>query len=737
MHRSQTSVLAPERFSATAVGLALIGVLGAAGISLAYSSGAYLLRSWIPVLLAVAGLALMLLLAGPPVRWTRWQLVFLAAFAAQATWTVASLLWAGSPGNAWEEANRTFLYLLGFGLTATGVCWAGRRGAWGLVATCLAVVGAVALGAVVRLSTAESLAAYFTSGRLHYPITYWNGLAALYMLGFWLALGLASGRPVSRAWTWAKPLLLGLAVVLVELALLPQSRGGFYAFFLVVPFFLLLSPHRFRALADLALVAGAVAVAWGPLTAVYPAVRDGAGLGEVHRALWAVALTASGAATVCVLTWLLELRVGRLDRSWIRGISLGIAVLALAGAVLGMVALERRVGDLGEFARAAWEQFTADSGPAPDSGSRFSDVGLNGRLQQWRVAGDAFVGSPVLGVGAQNFEPFFYQHRTTGLSVRNPHSQPMQLLGELGLPGFLLYVFVVFGVLVRAGIFRFRGDGDRRKLLLSTMMVAFLSWFIHSSADWLWQLGGVSWPAVLLLGGMLGATSLGPAPTRRGSCLRWLAGAATCLILVSAALSFLASQYADAAQANAALSPATAIADARTAALFDRLSPLPAIRRAEAYTAGARQAVASSAPGRAWTALDDLALACTSWEQAIQKEPGNWVSAYRAATAVLDYRDAALAAVVLRPASGARPSTTAPATPDPWAGLRAPDAVDGPSDPGASPSSLAVSIAERTDAARFRALAADELAVLAGQYLRTARRLNPLGAEIEGLLLRI
>ena len=492
---------------------------------------------------------------------------------------------------------------------------------------------------------------------------------------------------------------------------------------------------------DLALVAVATTLAWDRLMAVYPAVRDGAGAAEVRAALWAMLLTAGVAALVYALTSLLEVRAGPLDRRWIRRISLGIALLVLMGTVLGAVGLERRVGDLGAFAQRSWEQFTSDTGPAAESSSRFRDVGLNGRLQLWRASADAFALHPVLGVGAQNFESFFYQHRISTLSVRQPHSQPMQLLGELGLPGLLLWLFLAVGVMARAAVLRFRGGKDKHTLLLATMIVAFLSWFVHSSVDWLWQLGGVSWPALLLLGGLLasGSPTARPATHNRawGRAGRWVAGVLVSLILVSAALSYLATVYNDASQVNAGLSPTAALANARTAARFDLLSPLPAIRQAEAYTAAAKQAAAGTAPGRAWPALDDLALACASWDEALQKEPDNWVSAYRGAVAALDYRDAARAAGVLPPGNGARSSAAASSSPDPWAGLRSSDALVGRSDPGAQTASLAVSAEERAAVARFRALDAAELADLAMKYLGIAQQLNPLGTEVRRALDRV
>jgi sulfoacetaldehyde dehydrogenase len=90
---------------------------------------------------------------------------------------------------------------------------------------------------------------FFVNGRLNYPVTYWNGLASLLMTGFWLALGLANRAGASAstragaARTLSAPLLLALAVLLLDLALLPQSRGALWTLFLVVPFFVIFSPH--------------------------------------------------------------------------------------------------------------------------------------------------------------------------------------------------------------------------------------------------------------------------------------------------------------------------------------------------------------------------------------------------------------------------------------------------------------------------------------------------------------
>jgi hypothetical protein len=659
-----------------AVGTGLIAILAAVGVALAFGSGGYLPRFWLPVLMGVAGLALVLLLAGPPVRWTRAQVLLAGAFTALSLWTAASLIWAGSPGNAWEEANRTFLYLLGFLLSAAAVSWSGERGTRMLAGILLGAICVVVAALALELATSPSLVLLFTGGRLHFPITYWNGLAALLMMGFWLALGMAGGRadgssarttagssrasatPTGDATArgagtgktlrhgWARPLLLATAVTLVELALLPQSRGAFWTFFMVTPAFVALSSHRFRALFHLALVFAATALAWSHLMAVYHAVGGGGGVAEIHAALWAILATSAGAGVVAACARLVEIRVGRLPSRWVQAIGIALAAVILVTAGVGAVALEKRVGDLGSYAHRIWSQFVADRGPSVTaSAGRFSDVGLNGRLQTWQLSVEAFQEHPVLGLGAQNFEAYFYAHRTTELSVRQPHSQPIQILGELGLPGFLLYLLAVAGVMVRAVALRVRSTRPERAALLATLAVAALSWFIHSSADWLWQLGGVTWPAILILGALLGARDGQPGLRASPRARTWrLAGVVLVLLmLASGTVSYLALKYADASQLNAALSPSAAVRDARAAGRLDPFSALPPIREAEAYAADAARSTAAG-QGSGQAALDSLALACAAWDRALAREPDNWVTAYRAGMALLDYHDAAVAA---------------------------------------------------------------------------------------------
>ncbi len=743
------------------LGLGLAAFLAAVELGLAFRAGSYFPRSWLPLALAVAAVALVLVGFGPRPSFSRGQALLLGAFGLQAVWTGVSLAWAGSSTNAWQEADRTLLYVIGVGLAALAVRWAGSRGLRWLAALLLGAIGVVALATLGRLAAGSELVRLFTGGRLQYPVTYWNGLAALLMMGFWLALGLSTAP--RRAW-WRQALLLGTAVALAEVALLPQSRGALWSFFLVAPWLLMLSAHRFRAVANLGFVCLTVALAWPKLIGVFQPARlaargGGAQAGAagvvplptaVEQALLALLLSVLAAAAFGAVSTLVEARLSPLERRWARAIGAGLVMMALVVAGFGVVGLQRAKGDLSELARDTWSQVAADRGPGGETSSRFSDVGLNGRLEQWRIAWRAFEEQPLLGLGAQNYEFYFFQHRTTGLAVRQPHSQPMQLLSELGLPGAALWLLFVGGVLIRGTRVRFRMTRGVNRAAVTAALLAVGSWFIHSSADWLWQLGGVSWPAVLLLGGLLavrsGETETGTREAsggRRaggrgaaegsgaggsgagGRILQGVVITTAAALLVSGSVSYLSLRYLALASAGNG-TPEQALAATHTAGQLDPFTPEGAMAEAQVYREAARAAAASSGPARAWAALDNLALAAAARQRAAEREPLSWFIAYQTGLALLEYREAAIEAGALdAPGDGPLDSGSgeAPAA-GAWSLLRG-LARSPAAGPGEAPGSLASTQDRRETVARFRALTQRELTDLALSYLEQAEGLNP------------
>src|SRR5680860_58578 len=149
---------------------------------------------------------------------------------------------------------------------------------------------------------------------------------------------------------------------------------------------------------------------------------------------------------------------------------------------------------------------------------------------------------------------------------------------------------------------------------------------------------GVSWPALLLMGTLLGIEvnreQRGDASTASldsawsavsGTTIRRAGLALALVALVSAFLPFLSLRYLDLARLNAASAPETAIANTRMAERFNPFSPQPPLARAYVYR--------TQNPA-------DLEKAVRAQEEAVEKEPQNWLLNYRAALAIWEYRDA-------------------------------------------------------------------------------------------------
>jgi small neutral amino acid transporter SnatA (MarC family) len=448
----------------------------------------------------------------------------------------------------------------------------------------------------------------------------------------------------------------------LELALLPQSRGAFWTFFLVLPFFVVLSTNRFRALADLVIVLLPVALFWPKINGVYVAIRDGDPLEPaLNTALTAIGYSVLIVVGMWAVTYLVERLVGPLSRRVTRWIGIVLIVLALGGAIGGLIYADMRTGGLDDYVGDRWTELTSDGGGAGSgSGSRFTGLGLNGRARMWRVAAEAFAENPVLGVGAQNYEIYYYQHRADTVEVKQPHSQPMQLLAELGLPGLLLWVAFFGLTLVRAVVLRVRAPGRMSQAVVAAMMVAMISWLIHSSADWLWQIAATSLPAVMLAGGLVGAGAVRQqdeaaaqapeAPSRRRErtstrsprrlhMTRPVLTVLALAVLVSAALPYLSLRYCDLASGAEDLDTMTA--RTKTAAALDPTSVLPFAVRAGAY-----KTAAGHEPEGSLLRVGLLTSAAAAWAEATERESSSWLCFFKAAEMSLAARDAALAAGV-------------------------------------------------------------------------------------------
>src|SRR5271154_2446097 len=150
----------------------------------ATSQAGYPVTHWAPgtlIVLALLGIALALVRlrvhdVPPPVR------IALAALAAYTALSYLSILWADVPGDAWEGANRTLLYLLVFALFAS---WR-QQGVSAALLLCTWTLALIALAAFAALhidaAGSAELQTLLPGGRLEYPSGYANANAAQWLM---------------------------------------------------------------------------------------------------------------------------------------------------------------------------------------------------------------------------------------------------------------------------------------------------------------------------------------------------------------------------------------------------------------------------------------------------------------------------------------------------------------------------------------------------------------------------
>lgn len=437
------NLVTPAPVRQTAVWAIPVALLFGVWLWLAFSSGGYVQSQWLLPGLVLAIFALVTAVLGAyPRRPRRLSMIVVALFGLYAVWVMLSAGWASSLNSVWDEAGRTLFYLLALTLAVSLFTDARARHA----ARYLLLAGAVTLVAfaVYRIAGAGAatggLEQLFSNGRFMYPVSYMNGAAALYLLLFWPILWIAADpgehipvRGLSLATCWG----------LLALAILTQSRGGFWATVLTLVFLFVISPARLRTLLYLSVPAALTVWGFPHLNSYWRLGPEQVGGGVAVR----VILVGMVVAVATSVTLALLERWVNISRKI--ALILGTALLiAVAGsAIYGAALFERQVGDTGLWLSDSWSRFTSGQLTAiPGSGStdsqdenaaasRFLTVSTNGRMDLWRVAWEDFRGSPWLGVGGGNYVYTYDRERTLTLVARQPHSWELQALSETGLVG--------------------------------------------------------------------------------------------------------------------------------------------------------------------------------------------------------------------------------------------------------------------------------------------------------------
>jgi hypothetical protein len=441
--------------------------------------------------------------------------VALGALAGYTALSYLSILWAAVPGDAWEGANRTLLYLLVFALFAG---WRQRGASAALLVTVwtLAMVGLAAFVALhVNGASSASLQRMVPFGRLVYPSGYANANAAQWLMAFWPALLLS--RSARLPWM-LRGALAGGAVLLAEVALLSQSRGSLYATPVMLVLVFALVPQRTRTFAVLVpIAAGIGAAAPAVLRVGNDLSANSVTASRVHSATAAMFAAAAIVGVLVAVGAAVESR-GEFSPSTLTRARRAIGAVAIVTLVAVLAGGWAAVGDPAARVRHAWDTFKSSSGYAANgTGSRLTSGFGSERYDFYRVALNEFAAHPVVGIGADNFEQQYLAHGRSEETPHYPHSVELRTLTQTGIAGALLALVGLGAALlaglgacrdaVRSGVDVLGGD------VAAAALGGFAYWAVHGSFDWFWEFAGLGAPAFALLGI---ACALAPAAAREG-----------------------------------------------------------------------------------------------------------------------------------------------------------------------------------------------------------------------------
>jgi O-antigen ligase/polysaccharide polymerase Wzy-like membrane protein len=422
--------------------------------------------------------------------------IALACLAAFTALSFLSILWAAVPGDAWEGANRTLLYLLVFALFA---CWRQRGvsaallvGAWTLAMVGLALFTALHLDG----ASSASLQSLLPGGRLSYPSGYPNANAAQWLMAFWPALLLAR----SARLPWAlRGLLAGGAVLLAEVALLSQSRGSLFATPVMLVLVFAALPGRTRSFALLVPVAAGIAAAAPAVLRVSNHLHAGAVVqGSLHNAILASFAAAGVVAIAVALGGAIESR-RRLPRASAERLHRAVAAVALTTLVAVLLGGLVAAGDPVTRVRHGWDSFKGGYSADSVTGNRLLSGLGSSRYDFYRVALDEFAAHPIVGIGADNFQQQYLAHGRSDETPHYPHSVELRTLSQTGVLGSLVALVGLLAAL--AGAWRaLRGPDALARTVAAAALGGFAYWAVHGSVDWFWEFAGLGAPAFALLG---------------------------------------------------------------------------------------------------------------------------------------------------------------------------------------------------------------------------------------------
>lgn len=518
--------------------------------------------------------------------------------------TFLSYLWTDVPAAPFAYGERIAVYVMLAGIGAWAARALGERVHLALLP--VAVSGAlVGIATTIVLGTGHDVGWYLQGdATLRFPIGYRNANVAFLLICLWPLVSLAITHRLH--WAWRVP-AVGAATLLVDLAVLGQSRGSIPALVVAALVFLIVTPQRLRAAAVLVLIALPVLPFVSDFLAVFRYGEPDAGaIPLLHHAARAVGWSSLiSLALAGVVLGAVDPRV-RLSRTTVRRATWGLGVAAGIIVVVGAAMFFGRHGGPIDFIEQRVKQFDKVGYPnLHEQGTRFGlNVGSN-RHDFWRVAIDEGLENPVGGGGAGSFQLDYLRHRLSLESPHDPHSIEAVVFSELGFPGLILLIgFLVGGVWA---VVRTARRGPLAATVAAGGAAAATQWFVHGSFDWFWQYAAVSGLGVYSLAVAAGpGLGFGDGPRARA---RW----GICVVLAALALVaiplFFSSTYLSRGIAKERSDPAAAIEDFHDAARWNPFDDEPLLLK-----------------GLAEANLGEVGGALRSFAEAAEREPDNYAA---------------------------------------------------------------------------------------------------------------
>ena len=491
----------PKKVSPVYTWLGTVGVL-AVFTYLAARDGGYFSINFYPAAIASwTILGLVILAAWDDLRLPKAARPAVLSLVAIALWTGLSFMWSISPNLSLQEFTRVSIYLACFVAVLLGSASV-KSVRYSTVLFVFITTALAAFAVLARINPDISIDYVYAGGRLMGSIGYWNGLAALMVMGIIPCLWLASTAQVTRLTRTVFSCALSLMGLTLFFTL---SRGGIAICLASIVLYLSLAPDRLASILSLfSSVLPAGLLAWYSATTMPSLQASGDGIaidaaeGRRFAILLVVALLAC--AAIKYATLLLPSRVPKTRGGlafilafWVIAV-IGIAGVTIVqwGAISEKLSYWRSKSDVQVW---QYDEVSVDARGV----ERLASTSDN-RTEFWRIGLANFRQHPLAGTGAGTYR-FINMRMQSGEGLaRDPHSIWVRFLTDQGIVGFVILLafmaslgFAIFSQLrTRPWL---RGNG-----LYISLLIAALAWIADTSIEWNWALPAVSVPFFVLCG---------------------------------------------------------------------------------------------------------------------------------------------------------------------------------------------------------------------------------------------